>query len=180
MTRTLHQPPPLAPTLGCRAWWRNSRQRRGAHPRQETRGYCRQAPAANAGRCRPARPSGAPVGRRYNIATTDGAMGAPTSRLCAWSCRTRLWTGWRGEVGKKSGAKGWRQRRFHAKITTTSGRDNADDNKYNKEDAGGDGGRRGAREGYAGVNTHGGRLADQGSLWGMVALQRWIAPHWGG
>ena len=39
--------------------------------------------AANAGQYWPARTSNAPVGRRNDIATTSGAAGAPTYRLCS-------------------------------------------------------------------------------------------------
>ena len=102
MTQTLHRPPPLALTLGWRARGRKRRQRREENPHWTARGDCWTAPAANAGLCRTTRPSGAPIGSQDNIATTDGATSAPTSRLCAWRWNTRLQT--RGGRESENGA----------------------------------------------------------------------------
>ena len=109
MTRTLHRPPPLTPTLDWRSRRRRRRRRRQrwwAHPNRISQGDFWQEPNANAGQCCPVRTKGASVWRQDDTVPTASAAGAPTSNLCA--CRWKKWIMMEGEGGvrKWRGARG--------------------------------------------------------------------------
>ena len=78
---------------------RRRRTRQGLYPHRTAWGLFHTTLAENAGNCWPARPRYAPVVKQGVITPTNGAKGAPASRICAHMFNTRQQTGRRGGGG---------------------------------------------------------------------------------